>query len=107
VIEHQELLSGLVRLHVLHHAAEGDIYGNWMIEELARHGYKISPGTLYPMLHALERKGYLSSRMEYAGRSRRRMYSATPYGIEALQIAREKLQELVREPGPIAVPHEP
>jgi hypothetical protein len=43
-MEHQELLSGLVRLHVLHHAAEGDLYGNWMIEELAGHGYKISPG---------------------------------------------------------------
>ena len=66
-MEHQELLSGLVRLHVLHHAAEDDLYGNWMIEELARHGYKISPGTLYPMLHALERKGYLTSRTERAG----------------------------------------
>jgi len=51
-MEHQELLSGFIRLHVLHHAAEGDLYGQWMIEELARHGYRVSPGTLYPMLHA-------------------------------------------------------
>ena len=99
-MEHQELLSGLVRLHVLHHAAEGDLYGNWMIEELARHGYKISPGTLYPMLHALERKGYLTSRTEPAGRSRRRIYRATPYAVEALEIAREKVRELVREVAP-------
>jgi len=99
-MEHQELLSGLVRLHVLHHAAEGDLYGNWMIEELARHGYKISPGTLYPMLHALERKGYLASRTEPAGRSRRRVYRATPYGVEALGMAREKVRELVREVAP-------
>ena len=77
-MEHQELLSGLVRLHVLHHAAEGDLYGNWMIEELARHGYKIGPGTLHPMLRALERKGYLTSRTEPAGRSRRRVYRAPP-----------------------------
>jgi PadR family transcriptional regulator, regulatory protein PadR len=99
-MEHHELLSGLVRLHVLHHAAEGDLYGNWMIEELARHGYKISPGTLYPMLHSLENKGYLTSRIERAGRSQRRIYRATSYGIEALQVAREKVRELVREVTP-------
>lgn len=99
-MEHRELLSGLVRLHVLHHAAEGDLYGNWMIEELERHGYKISPGTLYPMLHSLERKGYLTSRTERAGRSQRRIYRATPYGLEALNAAREKLRELVREVAP-------
>jgi PadR family transcriptional regulator PadR len=99
-MEHQELFSGLVRLHVLHHAADGDLYGTWMIEELARHGYKISPGTLYPMLHALERKGYLTSRTARTGRSQRRIYRATPYGIEALRIARQKVRELVREVAP-------
>jgi PadR family transcriptional regulator len=99
-MEHQELFSGLIRLHVLHHAAEGDLYGNWMIEELARHGYKISAGTLYPMLHALENKGYLTSRTERAGRSHRRIYRATPYGMEALRIARGKVRELVREVAP-------
>lgn len=45
-MEHQELLSGLIRLHVLHHAAEGDLYGHWMIEELAHHGYRICRFTL-------------------------------------------------------------
>jgi DNA-binding PadR family transcriptional regulator len=99
-MEHQELLSGLVRLHVLHHAAEGGLYGHWMIEELARHGYKISPGTLYPMLHTLERKGYLTSRTEKAGRSQRRIYRATAYGIEALQMARERVRELMHEVAP-------
>jgi PadR family transcriptional regulator PadR len=94
---HQELLLGLVRLHVLHHAAEGDLYGNWMIEELARHGYKISPGTLYPMLHSLENKGYLISRTERAGRSQRRIYRATPYGMEALAAAKLKVRELFGE----------
>ena len=56
-MEHHDLLSGFVRLHVLHHAAEGEIYGQWMIEELARHSYKLSPGALYPMLHAMEERG--------------------------------------------------
>lgn len=95
-MEHQELLSGLVGLHVLHHAAEGDLYGNWMIEELARHGYRISPGTLYPMLHALERKSYLTSRVERAGRLQRRIYRATDYGVKVLALARDRIRELVR-----------
>lgn len=99
-MEHQELLSGLIRFHVLHHAAEGDLYGHWMIEELAHHGYRISAGTLYPMLHALERKGYLESRTERAGRSHRRIYRATPYGVEALNMAKGKVRELFREVEP-------
>ena len=96
-MEHQELLSGLIRLHILHHAAEGDIYGQWMIEELARHGYRMSPGTLYPLLHGMEEKGYLESRQERAGRSVRRLYRATPLGREALALAREKVRELFGE----------
>lgn len=56
-LRHQDLLKGLIRLHILHHASEGKFYGQWMIDERARHGYSLSPGTLYPMLHALERRG--------------------------------------------------
>jgi len=56
-MDHHDLLSSFVRQHVLHHPAEGQVYGQWMIEELARHGYKFSPGTVYPMLHAMEQKG--------------------------------------------------
>ena len=61
MLEDQELYSGLIRLHVLHHAAEEPIFGLGMIEELGRHGYRISPGTLYPLLQRLEKKGYLRS----------------------------------------------
>ncbi|MEZ2130848.1 MULTISPECIES: PadR family transcriptional regulator [unclassified Sinorhizobium] len=96
-MEHQDLLSGLIRLHVLHHAAEGELYGQWMIEELARHGYKLSAGTLYPMLRSMEKKGYLTSTERRVGRSVRRVYRATPLGCEALEIARGKVRELIGE----------
>lgn len=75
--QYQELLAGFVRLHILHHAAEGEIYGVRIIEELGRHGYRLSPGTLYPMLHTMERKGYLRSRQRRPGRSIRRLYRTT------------------------------
>jgi PadR family transcriptional regulator, regulatory protein PadR len=96
-MEHQDLLVGLIRLHVLHHAAEEEIYGQWIMEELARHGYRLSPGTLYPMLHAMEKRGYLRSREKKSGRSVRRLYRATAKGVKALDAAKEKLKELVGE----------
>lgn len=96
-MKHRELLKGLIRLHILHHAAEGEFYGQWMIQELAHHGYSLSPGTLYPMLHALERNGYLKSRKERLGRTFRRVYRATALGREAHKVARLKLRELVGE----------
>jgi DNA-binding PadR family transcriptional regulator len=92
--KHQEFLGGLIRLHILHHAVEGEFFGNWMLEELREHGYKIGPGTLYPMLHALERMGYLKSRAEGAGRRARRHYRATRRGRAALKVAASKVREL-------------
>lgn len=96
-LKHQELLKGLIRLHVLHHAVEGEFYGQWMLSELARHGYALGPGTLYPMLHAMERDGYLTSRKEQIGRTFRRLYRATALGREAHRAARIKVRELFEE----------
>jgi DNA-binding PadR family transcriptional regulator len=87
----------MIRLHILHHAVEGSLYGQWMIEELRRHGYRISPGTLYPMLHAMERKGYLKSTTRGSGRRARRLYRATASGRRAFISAKERLQELFGE----------
>jgi len=96
-MDHRDLLAGLVRLHILHHAAEHEIYGLWMIEELARHGYRLSPGTLYPMLEAMEQRGYLVSRRERHGRSLRRLFRITSLGREGLALAIERLRELRHE----------
>ncbi|MGF1592608.1 MAG: PadR family transcriptional regulator [Kiloniellaceae bacterium] len=93
----KDLYSGLIRLHVLHHAARDPLYGAWLIDELRRHGYAISPGTVYPMLHGLERKGYLESRAEGAGRRARRRYAITAKGRDALADAKVKVKELFGE----------
>lgn len=96
-MKHQELLKGLIRLHILHHASEGEFYGQWMIHELARHGYTLSPGTLYPMLHGLERRGYLKSRIRRSGRTFRRLYRATARGRSADKILKIQVRELIGE----------
>jgi PadR family transcriptional regulator, regulatory protein PadR len=96
-MDDQYLYSGLIRLHILHHAVGEPVFGLAMAEELARHGYKISPGTLYPLLHGLEKKGYLRSKVQRQGRTFRRIYRATPLGRKALRNAQEKVRELFGE----------
>lgn len=98
-MDHHDLLSGLVRLHVLHHAAQHPVYGQWMIDELAHHGYRLSPGTLYPMLSKLTRDGYLTCRAERQGRVTRKFYSITKKGRQGLALARTRLRELKSETG--------
>src|SRR5882757_5489080 len=93
----RNLYSGLIRLHILHHAAEGPIFGQAMIDELSRHGYRLSAGTLYPILHGMERQGYLRSQLTLKGGRNRRVYRATRSGRKALVTARKRVQELFGE----------
>lgn len=88
---------GAVRLHILHHACEGEIHGAWMSEELAEHGHQISPGTLYPVLHRMEADGLLTSRDEIVDGRHRRMYTGTAVGRDELERCRHALRELAHE----------
>ncbi len=93
----RDFLRGARRVHILHHASEREVDGAWMAAELARHGYPISPGTLYPTLHAMEAEGLLRSRRAAVGGRRRRLYRATPRGRRALARLRRAVQELADE----------
>ena len=93
----RELLLGFVKLHVLHHAGQEPVYGVWLAEELRRHGYDIGPGTLYPMLHQLEHKGYLLSEKRVIDGRARKYYTLTAAGRAALEEARVKATELLDE----------
>ncbi len=96
-MEFQDLYSGLIRLHVLHHAAKEPVFGLGIIEELGRHGYRLGAGTLYPLLHGMEKKGYLKSKEQLLGGRVRRVYRATPLGKKALEASKEKVRELFGE----------
>ena len=95
--EQRELFFGLIRIHVLVHASHEPIFGLAMMEELAHHGYRIGPGTLYPLLHGLERGGLLKSVLKNVGGRRRRVYKITTAGKRALDKARAKVDELHHE----------
>ena len=65
----REILRPLSKVHILHHASEAPIRGNWMLDELRGHGYNVSPGTLYPMLRRLCTLGWLKSAESASGRA--------------------------------------
>ena len=93
----RDILLAFVRVHILHHAVSERIYGSGMAEELARHGYKLSPGTLYPLLHRLEEEGLLVSESEVVKGKVRRYYTATASGKRALKAVLPRLAELLSE----------
>ncbi|MBB6053820.1 PadR family transcriptional regulator [Armatimonas rosea] len=93
----REIFLAFVKVHLLHHAAEAPIYGIEMIDELTHHGYKIGPGTIYPTLHRLRSKGYLTEEKRVVNGKVRKYYHITELGREALSQLRPKVRELVGE----------
>jgi DNA-binding PadR family transcriptional regulator len=93
----RDAFLGFIRVHILHHAAKERIFGVAMMEELQRHGYEMSPGTLYPVLNAMEAAGYLVSSYETEAGKRRKYYRATAAGKTALKKLRVKIRELTHE----------
>jgi PadR family transcriptional regulator, regulatory protein PadR len=88
---------GFIKIHILHHATKEPVYGLWLIEELRRHGYDISPGTLYPIFHSLREDGLLQVRGRVVDGRRRKYYRTTLKGKKTLQRAKGNVQELLNE----------
>jgi len=99
----RDALLAFARLHVLHHASEEPIFGLGMMKELARHGYAIGPGTLYPLLHRLEEDKLLVSRAEVVAGKTRTYYEITAKGRRVLRKIAPKIAELAGE----VLPHAP
>ncbi len=93
-----EILLAFWKAHILHHAGQAPVYGLWMMEELRRHGYDISPGTLYPLLRRMEKYGWLKAEgAPPVSRRQRRAYRLTPRGARVLEMLRAPVAELYRE----------
>jgi len=92
----RELFLGFIRVHILFHATEGPVYGTELMAELARHGYRIGPGTLYPILHALETAGYLRRTAQVVN-GRVRSITGPPGGARLLERAQAQFVELAHE----------
>ena len=93
----REFFLGFIKIHILYHASKESIFGAGMARELARHGYNISPGTLYPMLHRLEKEDYLKSNSKVVEGKVRKYYQATAEGKQVLEQSKKMIRELVTE----------
>ena len=95
----REFLLGFWKIHILHHAADGrGVYGQWMLEELHHHGYRLSPGTLYPILARMAERGWLRAAEPKRSKGAR-VYRLTPRGHDVLEQLRHALDELYGEVG--------
>lgn len=93
----RKFFLGFIQIHILHHAKEHPIYGLWMLEELREHGYELGPGTLYPLLHSMEKGGLLEREDKVVEGKVRKYYRTTARGNEVLAEARKKAYELFKE----------
>ena len=93
----REFFLGFIKIHILYHASKEPIFGVGIVEELSRHGYYLSPGTLYPTLHRLAKEGYLKQDSKLVGGKVRKYYTITEGGLEVLKQSRDKISELVDE----------
>ena len=93
----REFLLGFIKIHILHHAARESVYGAEFQNELARHGYRLSFGTIYPVFHRLESGGYLRSERVKVGGKARKYYAITQKGRKSLAYSRSKVRELFTE----------
>ncbi len=91
------IFLGFKQVHILHHAKKEPIYGSFMIEELKFHGYDISPGTLYPIFHNLEKAELLTVESQNVEDKLRKYYSITPKGEKVLKEVKRKIKELTHE----------
>ena len=93
----RKLFLGFIQIHILHHAQKEPFYGAWMIEELREHGYEMSPGTLYPILHGMESGGLLLKEDKIIEGKIRKYYRISELGVDALEEAKKKASELFKE----------
>lgn len=93
----REFRLGIWKIHILHHAAQREVWGLWLLEELAEHGYRLSPGTLYPVLASMERSGWLRRSNPDSGARARRTLRITAAGRRLLEQLRRDVAELHAE----------
>ncbi len=94
----REILLSFWKVHILHHAATSVVTGQWVMRELRRHGYDVSPGTLYPLLSRMRKRGWLRVVVDQAAGPRaRRDYSLTPEGKRVLALVKDQVAELYQE----------
>lgn len=89
----KELLKGSTSMLVLSLLEKEDMYGYQMIKNLSEKSnnvFELQEGTLYPILHSLEEKGYIDSYWDETGSKKRKYYTITKKGTNQLKERKEE-----------------
>lgn len=93
----RDLELAFLKIHILYHAAKEEVFGIGLMEELVRHGYAVSPGTLYPTLAKMEKAGFLICEARTVDHKQRKYYRITAAGKSLLDGMKNKIKELYKE----------
>jgi PadR family transcriptional regulator PadR len=93
----REFQRGFIKLYALWRASKGEVYGVQIIEEMRVLGFRVSPGTLYPVLHTLLEEKDVTVADSVVNGKVRKLYRATPKGREEAEEVIEKLTKLLRK----------
>jgi PadR family transcriptional regulator, regulatory protein PadR len=93
----RDIELAFIKIHILYHAGKEEVFGIGLIEELARHGYEIGPGTLYPTLAKMEKDRYLICSSRVVQGKQRKYYRITPDGKALIKTMRKKIEQLYQE----------
>ncbi|WP_431801845.1 PadR family transcriptional regulator [Halobacillus andaensis] len=93
----RDFFLGSIKIHILYHADVEPVYGAYLMEELASHGYSISPGTLYPTLKSLHENNLLHKYEETVNGKKRKYYTITEEGKRVLEEGKQQVRELAEE----------
>jgi DNA-binding PadR family transcriptional regulator len=93
----RDFMRGFVKLYTLWRASRGEVYGMEILDEMRELGFKLSPGTLYPALHALLQERDVTVKTRNVGGKLRKVYRATPKGRREVDAVIERLSFLIRK----------
>jgi PadR family transcriptional regulator PadR len=93
----RDFMRGFVKLYTLWRASKGEVYGVQIMQEMRLLGFNLSPGTLYPALHALKAERDVTVSRRVVNGKIRKCYRATAKGRKELKEVRERLVVLMRK----------
>lgn len=93
----RDFLRGFVKIYTLWRAGQEEVYGLQIAEEMRQLGFELSPGTLYPALHALHAERDVSVRDRVVEGKRRKCYRVTAKGRRELAELQDRLSVLMRK----------
>jgi len=102
-----KLMKGLLDLIVLQFLSSQPMHGYQIITKIRKtFGVYFGPSTIYPLLNALERSGYVKSEWDMSNERPRKVYKLTAEGRNLLNFTEDSLNFICKKIGATGVTKE-